>query len=145
MGNLTGRNAWNEWMTLADPFFTGITRALETPTKVDALERFPRINTKEDEKGYYIEAEMPGLTKKEISITVEDNILKLKGEKVTETEEENNDYRHREFKSQKFERNLRLPKTVSTSDIKAKYANGILTLTIPKEEIVPKSIEIEVK
>ena len=93
-----------------------------------------------------VKVDLPGLSKDEIKISVQDNQLVLKGEKKKENEvkEENSLRTERFFGS--FYRSVRLPSQVDAGKAKAKYVDGVLTLTIPKkEEAKPKDIKIDVK
>jgi len=90
-----------------------------------------------------IRAEVPGLDKKEIDISVEDNRLVIQGERQREQEfSEDNAYRlERSFGS--FVRSFMLPKTVDATKIAATYINGVLEITLPKAEAAkPRRVEI---
>ncbi len=91
-----------------------------------------------------IRAEVPGLDKNEIDISVEDNRLVIKGERKREREfNEENAYRlERAFGT--FMRSFLLPKTVDSSKISASYTNGVLEITLPKAETAkPRKVQIE--
>ena len=107
----------------------------------------PRIDIKEDDKLIYFEAELPGVKKEEVKVTVNDeNILTIQGEKKFEKKDEVNFvYRNeREFGS--FTRSFELPELVDSEKIEAKYENGMLFLSVPKlEPVKPKETEVEIK
>jgi HSP20 family protein len=106
----------------------------------------PRMDINEDEKNLYIAAEIPGMNKDDVKITInDDNVLVIKGEKRTETK--HNDKTHirieRNFGS--FARSFVLPENVKRDSIKAKYEKGVLELTLEKAEPQkPKEIEVSI-
>ena len=103
----------------------------------------PNVDVSETEKNYEVKAEIPGLKKEDIKVTVEDNILKLSGEKKHEEETNDKNYHRLERSYGKFERSFRLPKEVKKEEIKASYKNGVLDVVIPKaEEVKPKEITV---
>ena len=103
----------------------------------------PAVDIAESEKGYEVEAELPGMKKDEIKISFKDDVLTLSGERKSEKEKNNKNFHRIERSYGEFERCFHLPKNVKVSDIKADYKNGILTVNIPKsEEVKPKEIAI---
>lgn len=92
----------------------------------------PRVDVTEDDNGYEITAEMPGVTEKDVNVSVRDDRLTLRGEKKSETEEKKKDYHMTERSYGSFERSFRLPGDVDANNIKAEFANGVLTLVLPK-------------
>jgi HSP20 family protein len=105
----------------------------------------PKMNVKENDNSYLIDAEVPGFEKDEISVNLEENVLKIHGEKSKETESgtENSKSHRIEFHAQKFSRSYRLPKSVVKSKITANYKNGILSVEIPKSK-KPDAVKIKV-
>ena len=92
----------------------------------------PRVDVSEDDKAYQIEAEMPGVEEKDVDVTIKDGHLTLRGEKKTEREEKKKDYHMTERSFGSFQRSFRLPSDVDAEKIKAEFAKGVLTLTLPK-------------
>lgn len=104
----------------------------------------PTVDVREDENQFSLEAEMPGMTEKDVDINVENNMLTISSKKEEENKEEKKGYVLRERKSASFSRSFMLPKNVDTGKIEASMKNGILSLVIPKaEEAKPKKIEIK--
>ena len=106
----------------------------------------PRVDIRELENAIVLKAELPGVSKDQISIQVENNVLVLSGEKLSEhTGEENGVYRsERSYGS--FSRSFRLPDLVDGQKIEAGYENGLLTLVLPKRpEAAARKIEIQAK
>ena len=107
----------------------------------------PRMDFRETEDELHIAAERPGLEEKDIDVSIEDDILTVKGERAREnTEEDEKGWRRRETFRGHFRRSVRLPEGVDTDAVKASYKAGILTITVPKPaEAKPevRSIPIE--
>jgi len=106
----------------------------------------PAVDVHESKDNILIKADLPGLKKDEIGITIQDNHVILKGEKKQEQEvKEDNHYRSERF-SGSFCRMIPLPTDVDADKVDAKYQDGVLTLTLAKkEESKPKQIKIDVK
>ena len=105
----------------------------------------PVIDVKENEKNFIITAELPGLSKDDFKLTVEDNSLTLEGEKKVEKEEKSDNLYRTERSYGAFKRVFRLTDSVDSKKIAADYTNGILSVTVPKtEKAKPKQIEVKV-
>ena len=106
----------------------------------------PRVDIIDGEKNIEIRAELPGINKSEIGITFKDDILTIKGERKSENSEgkESDNYFYRESRYGSFERSFKMNVPVEDEKIKAKYKNGIMTVSIPKAAVPePKKIEIK--
>jgi HSP20 family protein len=105
---------------------------------------FPAVNVTQDENAIYITAELPGISGKDLDITVEESTVLLKGERKVDPESEDVSYHRRERGEGKFSRTVTLPTRIMTDRVKAETKNGVLRLTLPKaEEVKPKKIEIK--
>lgn len=94
----------------------------------------PAMNVKEHDSDFEIEFAAPGFSKKDFEVSIDDNILKVCGNKKEEKEEKEEDYTRREFSYNSFKRSLSLPKSVNTEkEVKATYENGILRLNLQKK------------
>jgi HSP20 family protein len=93
-----------------------------------------RVNIAETNSAYEIEAELPGLEEKDIDVKVADGVLTLSGERREEKEEKNKNYHVMERSHGSLRRSFAIPDNVVEDDIEAKYANGVLTVTMPKRE-----------
>jgi HSP20 family protein len=103
-----------------------------------------QVDVREDENSIYVEADMPGLTKDDIDVTLEDGILTIAGEKKTHNEEDKGGYHVRERRYGKFSRSFRLPETASET-IDASLKDGVLTIKLAKrEEVKPRKIDVNV-
>ena len=104
------------------------------------------LDVTEDEDVYAVIASVPGINPDEIEITMEDDVLTIEGEITSSDKEETAKYHLRERRYGSFKRSIRFPLTVNADAIEANYDRGLLTLTVPKAEIVkPRRIEISVK
>lgn len=97
----------------------------------------PAVDVYETEKEILVEAEIPGLSEKDTSVEVKDNLLTLSGERKKETEVEEGDYHRSERFYGKFQRMFTLPDSVEADKVEARAKNGVLTVRLPK---APKAI-----
>jgi HSP20 family protein len=108
----------------------------------------PAVNIRETANHFEVEVAAPGMKKEEFKVELDGNLLTISSErKNEETVNEGERYSRREFSYQSFERSFQLPKdVVDIEQIKARYENGLLMLTIPKKEEAkqkpPRMIEI---
>ncbi|XP_078172924.1 16.9 kDa class I heat shock protein 2-like [Carex rostrata] len=105
-----------------------------------------RIDWKETPEAHVFKADLPGVKKEEVKVEMEEgNVLKISGERSREKEEKNDKWHHVERSSGKFLRRFRLPENAKVDQVKAAMENGVLTVTVPKEEVkkpTVKAIEI---
>jgi HSP20 family protein len=137
-------------------------RNLYGPSADDFIERFfygwpsfendtdvtwtPRVDVNENEKEVLIEAELPGISKKDVKVEVRDNTLTISGERKVEKKTEDTNCCRSERHYGKFDRTFTLSDGVDAGNISANYKNGVLTLTLPKTvKAQPKEITVEVK
>jgi HSP20 family protein len=106
----------------------------------------PAVDIAEDENGYIVKVELPGVAREQVKITMQDNVLSIKGEKVQENESRTSSFHRTERSYGSFERRFSLPSNVRQDSIDATFKDGILTVALPKaEEAKPKQIEVTVK
>ena len=104
----------------------------------------PAFDVSESDKELIIKAEIPGMDKKDINITVSDGMLTIKGEKKHEKKEESEHYHRVERRYGAFSRTVRLPREVKAAKVDATYKDGVLSIKLPKSEAAkPKKIEVE--
>lgn len=105
----------------------------------------PATDIEETDKEFNIVFELPGMEKKDIKVSVEDNVLTVSGERKERSEEKNKNCVRSEIRCGSFSRSFSLPRTVDVSNVSADYKDGLLTVTLQKtEEARPKEIEIKV-
>jgi len=106
----------------------------------------PTMDVSETKDDLVIKAEMPGMNKEDVKISIHDNVLTLKGEKKQEKEEKDANYHRIERSYGSFCRSFTLPTSVKADKVKATYKDGVLNVTLPKtEEAKPKEIPILVE
>ncbi len=106
----------------------------------------PPLEVYEKEEEYVVKAELPGMKKEEIDISLVGDTLTIKGERKAEEEVKKESYHLCERCYGSFERSLSLPTEVDAAKVEAKYENGVLEIKLPKvPEAKPKKLEIKVK
>lgn len=104
----------------------------------------PSIDISETEKQFVIDVEVPGVDKKDIELSIENNTLTISGERKFEKKEDNKQYHRVESHYGTFSRTFSLPDNVNTESIHASYNNGILSITVDKsEQQMKKQINIK--
>lgn len=105
----------------------------------------PRVDVSETEKQYQITAEIPGIKKEDVKISIEDHVLTVRGERKEEKEEKGRKFHRVERYFGTFSRSFDLPQDIDEDHIDATFKDGLLTLEIPKKEMEKtKSIEVQV-
>jgi len=109
-----------------------------------AMSRFPALNVWGNEENVVVTAELPGLQPDDLDISVVNNQLTIKGERKSDKPSENAVCHRCERDTGRFVRTVRLPFTVESSKVSARYENGVLTIYLPRHEATkPKRIEIK--
>jgi HSP20 family protein len=94
----------------------------------------PAIDMTETDKAYKLTAELPGMEPDNVEVTFDDGLLRIAGEKQEQREENERGYRLSERSYGSFERVVELPSAAQADKIKARFKNGVLTVTVPKDE-----------
>jgi HSP20 family protein len=102
----------------------------------------PELDVHENDKSLTIEVELPGVEEKDVSVTVNNGYLTIKGEKKSEREETKENYYVAERSFGSFERSMRLPDTLDDSKIEASFDKGVLKITAPRR---PEAVKAERK
>ena len=104
------------------------------------------IDVREEPDKLVIEADLPGVDEKDVSVTLAGGVLTIKGEKKSEREEKKNDYHIAERSFGSFERSLRLPDGIEEGSVSANFDKGVLKIVAPKRpEAVKSERKIEIK
>jgi HSP20 family protein len=150
-------DAWQFFRTEMDRLFDRFgfgTPAFRRLFDIEPMTRFesgfgiaaPAVDITEDEKAYKIAAELPGMSEKDIEVTVTGDVLVLKGEKRQEREEKDKNRYLSERSYGAFQRSFELPEGIDRDKIAADFSKGVLTLTLPKTaEAQKQQKKIEVK
>lgn len=127
----------DDWMPLGrwpDPFGNG---------EVDRLLK-PALDVSETESAYQVHAELPGVAKEDVTITLENNTLVITGEKKREEEQQGKGWHRVERSYGSFQRSITLPKGVDADKAEASFKDGVLTVQIPKsEKAKPKTLKVK--
>ena len=142
----TALNTWNPFEELA-----GFRRLFDEPIAgvlrdgvLAEGEWKPLMDVVETKDGITLKVEVPGIKQEDISISLEDNTLTVKGERKNESEVSEEGYNRFERSYGTFQRSVALPPTVDTERVKATYKDGVLEIQLPKkEEARPKAIKVE--
>lgn len=132
-------------LTNRDPFFRLFDTFFSDAQGEDVANRswMPPVDIQETEDGYRLTAELPGLTKEDINITLENNVLRLSGERKFQKDVKKENYHRIERSYGTFSRSFVLPQQVNSDKVEAAFENGLLTLTVPKaEQAKPRKITI---
>ena len=115
-------------------------RLFNTPFFRSAEEEMtlPAVNIKEHDKQFVIELAAPGYTKEDLHVEVDEGMLTISSAKKQESAEEKKGYTRKEFSYSSFRRSFALPENVDADSLKAKFADGVLKLTINKVKELPK-------
>lgn len=107
----------------------------------------PAVNVSEEDMSYRIDVAVPGLSKKDFRIDLENDLLTISSDHQEKKEDKKQNYTRREFSYNNFKRSFQLPDTIDQENIKASHDAGILTIQLPKkEEVVQKTAkQIEIK
>lgn len=105
----------------------------------------PSVDVAEHDNEYVVKVELPGVSKDDVNITMQDSVLTIRGEKNEEKETKESSYHRVERSYGSFQRSFTLPTTVNSDKVDASYKDGILIISLPKvEEAKPKQIEVKV-
>lgn len=106
----------------------------------------PQMDVTETDKEIVVEAELPGIDEKDISLSLQDGVLTIRGEKKHEHDEEKENYRMTERRYGSFQRSVQLPETVDEDKVEATFNNGVLKVSLPKRpEAIGKHRKIPIK
>ena len=136
------RTLWDPFDNIFNDFFEGEF----APRRMNRNFTVPAANVKELDNSYHIELAVPGMKKEDFKIELDDDVLSIRAEHKTESENKTERFTKREFNFASFVRSFRLPEHVTAENISASYEDGILKLDVPKTEEAaqPKVREITI-
>lgn len=106
---------------------------LNAPTAPAAF--IPPVDVHEEADRFVVKADLPGVTLEDIEITADKGVLTLRGERKVEKRENAQGYERIERVAGSFSRRFQLPENVLSDEIKARYTNGVLEVSIPKQPV----------
>jgi HSP20 family protein len=136
----------NYFDNLLEDFFNDFYSPIAQPFSRTGVDLPTRIDISETDSEYNLEAELPGISLKDIDVKIDNNILTIKGNKEESTEKKERNYYMRERYYGTFQRSIVLPNNIMDGKIKAEFENGILHIAIPKKnQDSAKKIEVKSK
>jgi len=146
MANVTRWDPFQDMLSLREAMNQLMEESFVRPTTGRGGQGFvPALDLSETAEGYLVEAAVPGLKPEDVEVTVENNVLTIKGETRQEVDEKKRNYHRIERRFGSFQRTIGLPTTVKADAIQASLTNGVLRLEIPKaEEVKPRKISVSV-
>ena len=147
MTNVTRWDPYNDMLTLREAMSQLFEESFVSPNVSRRGQGgfVPALDLSETADGYLVEVAAPGIRPEDVQITLENNVLTIKGELRQEAQDKQRNFHRVERRYGAFQRTIALPSTVKSDAIKAELSNGILRLDIPKaEEVKPRRIDVKV-
>lgn len=139
--NLLDRTFGSGFSRMMDEFFSAPTRAREED--VSSSTWAPAADVRETDGSIFVYVDLPGLKKDDIAVSLESGVLTIHGERPFGDRDAKDQYHRLERFYGKFSRSFRMPRTVDAGKVHATFADGVLTLELPKtEESRPRQIAI---
>lgn len=104
------------------------------PVLSNSTSSMPAVNIREDDKNYVLDLAVPGIDKKDLKIDINEDVLTISSETKTESEESKDGYKRKEFNYSEFCRSFYIPENVNREKIEANYKDGVLSVSLPKQE-----------
>ncbi|MDT8281798.1 MAG: Hsp20/alpha crystallin family protein [Gammaproteobacteria bacterium] len=137
-------NPWNLLNSLQRELYDPAFSRSDNDSSVSTANWAPSVDISEDEKAFTLLADIPGVDPKDIDISMEKGVLTIKGERKSEHVDETQNYRRVERQSGQFYRRFTLPDSADADKIEARSEHGVLTITIPKQEVaISRRIEVK--
>ena len=145
MANISRWDPFQDMLSLREAMNQLMEESFVRPNGARGQNFVPALDLSETKDAYLVEAAVPGLKPEDLEITVENNVLTIKGETRQEAETKDRNYHRVERRFGAFQRTITLPNTVKADAINAQLEHGILKLEIPKaEEVKPRKIAVNV-
>lgn len=139
-------NSWNLWDHDIDRVFQGFFQPVRWLDEATGADLTPAMDVRESGDEFIVKTELPGVSKEDIQVTLENGVLTIVGETHGEKQEKDGErILRQERRCGKYMRSLRLGTQINEKAIKASYKDGVLELILPKaEEVKPKKITVDV-
>ena len=144
MNNVTRWNPTTAYLTNREPFFRLFDSFFNSDAQGEETRAWvPPVDIQENGDAYLFHAELPGMSKEDIHITLENSVLRVSGERKFEKDAKKENYHRVERTYGTFTRTFTLPTQVDPDKVQAVFENGILTIVVPKaEQAKPRRIAI---
>jgi len=146
MAKLARWSPWKDMLDVRDEFDRMLDIFRPDFNLWDGYTKMPAIDVYENEDNLVVKAELPGMNKEDISITIEGDTLVLSGRKSQTKEEKKENYYRKEIREGAFSRSIEIPYPVDKEKVSATYKDGILEVVLPKTpEMKRKTIKVDIK
>jgi HSP20 family protein len=144
LNNVTRWSPTTAYLAGREPFFRLVDSIFNTDAQGEETRAWvPPVDIQETGDAYLFHAELPGLSKDDIQITLENNVLRVNGERKMEKDVKKDTYHRVERTYGTFTRTFTLPTQVDADKVQASFENGVLTISVPKaEQAKPHRISI---
>ena len=132
--SLAPKSFFTDFFSDVDRFFENDLFRMPAQIGRQLMRNMPATNIRESEKDYTIELAAPGMTKEDFNIDVDEGMLTISSQKEEDTTKEEDNFTRREYNYSSFSRSFRLPEAVNADEIKARYEEGVLKISVPKRE-----------
>ncbi|MBN1444520.1 MAG: Hsp20/alpha crystallin family protein [Candidatus Omnitrophica bacterium] len=147
MDKITKWNPFRELLDVRDDFDRIVEGMFKPGAGIwEAQAKVPAVDVCEDKDNVFVKAELPGLKKDEISVSLADDILTLSGRKSETQEEKKENYYRKEIREGSFARSVEIPWSIDRDKITASYKDGVLEIVLPKApEEKKKEIKVNIQ
>lgn len=132
--SLAPRSFFTDFFSDVDRFFENDLMRMPAQLGRQIMRNMPATNIRENEREYTIELAAPGMAKDDFAVDIDEGMLTISSQKEQDTSTEEENYTRREYNYSSFSRSFKLPDSVRPEDIKARYEEGVLKITVPKQE-----------
>lgn len=133
-----------KWTPMWDPF-EEMERSLDYPASRGIKGFVPAMDVYQDKENVYVETALPGIDPEKVDISIENDVLAIKGSSEKKSEVDDKDYYRKEVQCGSFYRSVALPTHVIGDKAQAEFTDGMLKVKIPKApEVKPKTIKVKV-
>lgn len=132
--SLAPKSFFTDFFSDVDRFFENDLLRMPAQIGRQFMRNMPATNIRESEKEYMIEVAAPGMAKDDFNIDIDEGMLTISSQKEENTTQEEENFTRREYNYNSFSRSFRLPESVNADDIKARYEEGVLKISVPKRE-----------
>jgi len=144
MANLVRYDPFREMLSLREAVNRLFERSFVFPTRGITNATLAPMDVAENEQGYQVKVQLPGVKPEDIELTVRQNSLTLKGQHSSTKEEKKENWVVKEIRSGSFGRSITFDKPIDADKIDTSYENGVLTISVPYREAgKPKKISIK--
>ena len=135
----------DRWPRELEQLFSGAFGGGLDPAAIDRAALTPAVDIQEENERFVVRADMPGVAAKDIEVSAEDGKLTIRGIRSTQGRVNGDSFEHVEREAGTFLRRFTLPESAQAEAIKARYTDGVLEITIPKQpRVEPKRITVTV-